>query len=64
MASIIDSTAITIVVKDVIVPELLALLHKQMPTDGEMVIKLSKDADDIKAIGQAFLDQTRPTSQP
>ena len=54
-----DTTLITILVKDVAVPELLALLHKSMPTDGDIVIKLSKDVNDVKSIGQAFLDETR-----
>lgn len=55
-----DATLISILVKDVAVPELLALIHKIVQTDASITIKLSKDVADIKAIGQAYLDETRP----
>lgn len=56
-----DSTLIQILVKDVAVPELLKLLSARREiTEGDMVIVLSNDVEKVKAVGQAFLDQTRP----
>ena len=57
-----DSTLITILIRDVAVPEILALLHKHIETDETIVVTLSKDVERIKAQGQAFLDATKPTT--
>lgn len=57
-----DSVLVQILVKDLVLPELLALLHRAVPEEGQMVVILSKDVDRVKAIGQAFLDSTKASS--
>lgn len=52
-------TLVQILVKDVVLPEVLALLHRNVPDEGAIYITLSKDKNRVKAFGQAFLDETR-----
>lgn len=54
----IDDTLLTILIKDIAIPEVLAFLHRSTPDEGQIFIILSKDTAQIKAVGQAFLDRT------
>lgn len=55
-----DATLITLLVKDIAVPEILALIHRTVQDDQTIQITLSKDVAAITQAGQAFLDETRP----
>ena len=55
-------------VTNVLIPEIgaifraLANRNQPPPTDAEVLAALNLDADRYVAIGQAFLDQTKPTA--
>lgn len=55
-----------ILVEDIAVPEILNLLHRNVPTDSQMVIILKRDVQATQAQGQGFLDQMlgRPPGPP
>lgn len=55
-----DKSLIQILIADVAIPELLRLLRGLTITEDQMLIVLNQNVEQVKAVGQAFLDQTRP----
>jgi hypothetical protein len=65
-----DPTLIAILIKDIAIPEILAIIraHKnatgKMPTDAEVIAALDLDVERFTQIGQNFLDRTRGGGTP
>ncbi len=55
------------IISQILIPEIIAVIRAhqnasngQMPTDAQVLAALALDAARVQAIGQAFLDQTKP----
>jgi hypothetical protein len=59
---------LTPILINIVIPEVAALfrlMHSRglpPPTDAEILAALNLDADRVTAIGQAFLNQTKPSA--
>lgn len=63
-----DKNLLAVLLKDVVIPEVLAVVRAHMaatnavPTEAEVLAALQIDADRLAAVGQAFLDRNAATT--